>query len=236
MLLCPSSFEKGRPSGRIGIGRLAALSMPLVPMCGHVVAMFVAVWLLIAAAVPGVAAGGPLRARGGRLEFEFRTPLAGRRHAMPKIPGAAPDPAPHPPGLTVAEARAPVHSVVPAEGTARCDWRYEHARRSGVTNNFVLMQNMVQATWMFIVCAFPFAIQHPSLRYRCVLVEAVVYHEQFPSLTTPCPAPNHHPTPHTAQVYGRRLPHVCGGDDWCGTAGWGAATAAKFHFNHRRLA
>ena len=210
--------------------------MPLVPMCGHVVAMFVAVWLLIAAAVPGVAAGGPLRARGGRLEFEFRTPLAGRRHAMPKIPGAAPDPAPHPPGLTVAEARAPVPSVVPAEGTARCDWRYEHARRSGVTNNFVLMQNMVQATWMFIVCAFPFAIQHPSLRYRCVLVEAVVYHEQFPSLTTPCPAPNHHPTPHTAQVYGRRLPHVCGGDDWCGTAGWGAATAAKFHFNHRRLA
>ncbi len=46
------------------------------------------------------------------------------------------------------------------------EWEREHVRRKGVTSKFQLMQNMVQSTLAFVLCAMPLAIQHPSLRYQ----------------------------------------------------------------------
>lgn len=62
---------------------------------------------------------------------------------------------------SVATRRAP-----DASPSALHEWEREHVRRKGVTSKFQLMQNMVQSTWAFVLCALPLAIQHPSLRYQ----------------------------------------------------------------------
>lgn len=52
--------------------------------------------------------------------------------------------------------------TVPATRHASAEYR----RRMDVNTNFKVMENMVQTTWMFVMCTTPIAILNPSLRFR----------------------------------------------------------------------
>ena len=57
-------------------------------------------------------------------------------------------------------------SAAPPSGEMTQEWRREYVRRSEVNDNFQMMRGMVQATWVFVLCALPLAIRHPGLQYR----------------------------------------------------------------------